>query len=303
MSTTKSQSLFAMRLSLVAGFVMLVLKVGAYLVTGSAGVLGDAAESVVHVAAVMFAAYSFSLVGKPADADHRYGHGKVEFFSAGVEGFLIIVAAVFICYEAVDHWIHYTAPAKMDTGVILIAATILINGALGAYLIWQGKRANSLILVSNGKHVLVDCWTSLGAIVGLGLVALTGWARWDSICGVLMGLNILISGYGLISRSVQGLMDVADPDLTEQLDKALIAETAKHNVTFHALRHRDAGSVHWVDVHFLFKGDISLREAHRTATLIEQGVHRSVNKQVVITSHLECEDDHDELHPNDDLPA
>ena len=301
--TRSSQPAFAMRLSLIAGFVMLVLKVGAYVFTGSAAILGDAAESVVHVAAVVFAAYSLNLVGKPADADHRYGHGKVEFFSAGVEGFLIVAAAVFISYEAVNHWIHQVKLEEVGSGVGLIAATIVINGALGAYLISNGKKSKSLILVSNGKHVLTDCWTSLGAIVGLGLTTLTGWPGWDPICGILMALNILVSGYGLISRSVHGLMDVADPELAEQLDKALAAETAKRNVTFHALRHRDAGSVHWVDVHFLFKGDISLREAHRIATLIEQGVHRSVNKQVVITSHLECEDDHDELHPNDDLPA
>lgn len=296
------QPAFAMRLSLIAGFVMLVLKVGAYVLTGSAAILGDAAESVVHVAAVMFAAYSFSLVGKPADADHRYGHGKVEFFSAGIEGFLIIVAAVFISYEAVNHWINKIHPTEVGSGVLLIAMTIVINGVLGAYLIWNGKRANSLTLTSNGKHVLVDCWTSMGAIVGLVLSVLTGWAGWDPICGILMALNILVSGYGLISRSVQGLMDVADPDLERQLSEALALETAKHGVTFHALRHRDAGSTHWVDVHFLFRGDISLREAHRTATSIERAVHRSVNKPVVITSHLECEDDHDELHPNDSLP-
>jgi divalent metal cation (Fe/Co/Zn/Cd) transporter len=98
-------------------------------------------------------------------------------------------------------------------------------------------------------------------------------------------------------------MDVADPELEKELNDALARETAEHGVSYHALRHRDAGSIHWVDVHFLFKGDISLREAHRIATAIEQGVHAAVNKSVVITSHLECEDDHDELHPNDSLPA
>ena len=291
-----------MRLSLIAGFVMLVLKVGAYVLTGSAAILGDAAESVVHVAAVMFASYSFSLVGKPADADHRYGHGKVEFFSAGIEGMLIIIAAVFISYEAVNHWVNKIQPAEVGKGMLLIVATIIFNGALGGYLIWNGRRVNSLILISNGKHVLTDCWTSMGAIIGLALASATGWPGWDPICGIIMALNILVSGYGLISRSVQGLMDVADPALAQQLDEALARETAKHGVSYHALRHRDAGSVHWVDVHFLFKGDISLREAHRVATVIERAVHRAVDKQVVITSHLECEDDHEELHPNDALP-
>lgn len=299
MPTIKS-SIIAMRISLIASFVMLVLKMGAYLMTQSTAILGDAAESVVHLAAVMFAAYSMNLVGKPADADHRYGHGKVAFFSAGIEGMLIIVAAVFIIYESVQHWLHGVAPANVGNGILLVVATIVINGGLGAYLIWQGRRAKSLILVSNGKHVLTDGWTSLGAIVGLGLVTITGWPTWDPICGLLMAGNILVSGYGLVSRSVAGLMDVADPELEKQLNEAMARETAARGVSFHALRHRDAGSIHWVDVHFLFKGDISLREAHLIATGIERAVRANVEKQVVITSHLECEEDHDELHPNDD---
>lgn len=292
-----------MRLSLIASFVILVLKIGAYVLTESTAILGDAAESVVHLAAVIFAAYSLSLVGKPADEDHRYGHSKVEFFSAGIEGMLIIVAAVFIIYESVLHWIQGFTPGNLGNGILMVVATVVINGALGAYLIWQGRKAKSLILVSNGKHVLTDGWTSLGAIIGLLLVSWTGWPLWDPICGLLMAGNILVSGYGLVSRSVAGLMDVADPELAKALDEALARETSKRGVSFHALRHRDAGSRHWVEVHFLFKGDISLREAHLIATDIERAVHRSVDKEVVITSHLECEDDHDELHPNDDRVA
>ena len=309
MRATETRPMFAstpqiaMRVSLIAGFVMLVLKVGAYVLTGSSGILGDAAESVVHVAVVMFASYSLSLVGKPADDDHRYGHGKVEFFSAGVEGGLIIVAAVFIIYQSITNWVNGVTLGNLGNGVILIALTIIINGGLGTYLIWQGKKSMSLILVSNGHHVLTDAWTSLGALIGLGLMTLTGWSGWDPICGLLMAGNILVSGYGLVQRSVQGLMDVADPALNRSLDDALARETAKRDVSFHALRHRDAGSIHWVDVHFLFRGDISLREAHRLATAIERDVCSSLDKQVVITSHLECEDDHDELHPDDSLKA
>jgi cation diffusion facilitator family transporter len=298
--SVSAQPAFAMRLSLIASFVMLVLKVGAYVLTDSSAILGDAAESVVHLAAVIFAAYSLSLVGKPADEDHRYGHGKVEFFSAGIEGMLIIVAAVFIIFQSVQHWMVGFKPGNLDHGILLIASTIVINGSLGSYLIWQGRKAKSLILISNGKHVMTDGWTSLGAIIGLGLVAWTGWSVWDPICGLLMAGNILVSGYGLVSRSVHGLMDVADPSLAKELQEALSRETSARGVSFHALRLRDAGSLHWIDVHFLFKGDISLREAHHIATEIERAVHTSLKHPIVITSHLECEDDHDELHPNDD---
>ncbi len=285
-----------MRLSLAVGFLMLVLKVGAYVLTGSAAILGDAAESVVHVAAVMFATFSLGLLHKPADDDHPYGHSKIAFFSAGIEGGLIIVAALFIIYESVRRLLLHQPPANLDQGLTLTALTIAINAALGAYLIRMGRKQGSLILESNGRHVLTDVWTSLGAIVGLGLVALTGWHLWDSICGLIMAANIIWTGYGLMRRSVGGLMDTADAKLNAALDAALRRETEKHGLQFHALRHRDAGEMHYVEVHLLFADDIMLRDAHRIATEIETAVQASVTKAVLITTHLECQGDHDELH-------
>jgi cation diffusion facilitator family transporter len=234
----------AMRLSLAVGFLMVVLKVGAYVLTGSASILGDAAESVVHVAAVMFASFSLGLLQKPADDDHPYGHSKIAFFSAGIEGGLIILAALFIIYEAVDRWIKHLPPTNLDQGLILTTLTILINAALGWHLIRTGKKAGSLILESNGKHVLTDVWTSLGVIIGLSLVALTGWHGWDSVCGIAMAGNIIWTGYGLMRQSIGGLMDTADPALNAALDAALRRETEKHGLRFHALRHRDAGEMH-----------------------------------------------------------
>ena len=285
-----------MRLSLAVGFLMVVLKVGAYVLTGSASILGDAAESVVHVAAVMFASFSLGLLQKPADDDHPYGHSKIAFFSAGIEGGLIILAALFIIYEAVDRWIKHLPPTNLDQGLILTTLTILINAALGWHLIRTGKKAGSLILESNGKHVLTDVWTSLGVIIGLSLVALTGWHGWDSVCGIAMAGNIIWTGYGLMRQSIGGLMDTADPALNAALDAALRRETEKHGLRFHALRHRDAGEMHYVEVHLLFDDDISLRDAHRIATEIEHAVQGSVEHAVLITTHLECQGDHDELH-------
>jgi cation diffusion facilitator family transporter len=275
---------------------MVVLKVGAYVLTGSASILGDAAESVVHVAAVMFASFSLGLLQKPADDDHPYGHSKIAFFSAGIEGGLIILAALFIIYEAVDRWIKHLPPTNLDQGLILTTLTILINAALGWHLIRTGKKAGSLILESNGKHVLTDVWTSLGVIIGLSLVALTGWHGWDSVCGIAMAGNIIWTGYGLMRQSIGGLMDTADPALNAALDAALRRETEKHGLRFHALRHRDAGEMHYVEVHLLFDDEIMLRDAHRIATEIEHAVQTSVDRPVLITTHLECQGDHDELH-------
>ncbi len=286
----------AMRISLGIGFLMLVIKMGAYMLTGSAAILGDAAESVVHVAAVMFAAFSLGLLHKPADEDHPYGHSKIAFFSAGIEGGLIILAALFIIYESVRRWFLHLPPSNLDQGLALTALSILINAVLGAYLVRTGKRQGSLILESNGKHVLTDVWTSLGAIIGLGLVALTGWHGWDPICGIIMAANIIWTGYGLMRQSIGGLMDTADAKLNAVLDAALRRETERHGLKFHALRHRDAGEMHYVEVHLLFADDIMLRDAHRIATAIEHAVEASVENPVLITTHLECQGDHDELH-------
>lgn len=200
MSTT-SNAIRAMRWSLAVGFIMLVIKGGAYLLTKSAAILGDAAESVVHVAAVMFASFSLSLRHKPADKDHPYGHSKIAFFSAGVEGALIVIAALYITYEAVHRWLARQPPTNMGEGLALTALSIVINAMLGMYLVRIGRRTGSLILESNGKHVLTDVWTSLGAIAGLGLVAFTGWYGWDPICGILMAGNIIWTGYGLMRQS------------------------------------------------------------------------------------------------------
>ena len=295
MSHTKDATR-AMRISLAIGFLMLVLKVGAYVLTSSAAVLGDAAESVVHVVAVMFATFSLGYVHKPADDDHPYGHSKVAFFSAGIEGALIVIAALFIIFTSVQRWFQHLPPANLDEGLALTALTIVINAALGFYLLRTGRRAGSLILESNGKHVLTDFWTSLGALVGLGLVALTGWYGWDPLCGLLMAANIIWTGYSLMRHSIGGLMDTADPRLNAALDAALRRETEKHGLQFHALRHRDAGDMHYVEVHLLFDDDIMLQAAHRTATEIELAVQGSVSHPVLITTHLECLGDHDELH-------
>lgn len=130
----------------------------------------DAAESIVHMVAVMFASFSLSLADKPADHNHPYGHRKIAFFSAGLEGFLIVLAAAFILYQSVTRWIEGAAPSNLDQGLILTLLTVIINGALGFHLITQGRKAGALILVANGKHVLTDSWTSLGAVLGLALV-------------------------------------------------------------------------------------------------------------------------------------
>lgn len=293
---------FAMTLSLVIGILMFVIKVSAYVLTQSAAILSDAAESVVHVAAVCFAAYSLRLSYKPADDDHMYGHAKISFFSAGFEGAMIILAAFYILYESVHKIIVGPHLENLGLGTLLTVVATVVNGALGGYLVWVGRRKRSLILEANGKHVLTDCWTSAAVIVGLALVLVTKWLYWDPICGLLMALNILISGGALIRSALAGLMDRADPEAQRQLEEILDRETERQGISYHALRHRNVGDSHWVELHFLFPDGTPLAEAHRTATIIEREIERALLPHAHVTSHLECQGDHEVLHSGEDHP-
>jgi cation diffusion facilitator family transporter len=288
-----------MALSLAIGLFMSVIKVGAYLLTGSAAILSDAAESVVHMAAVLFAAYSLKLSYRPADESHLYGHAKICFFSAGFEGAMIILAALYIIYESVHKWLIGLSLENLGFGAALTAAATAINGALGAYLLRLGRHKNSIILQANGKHVLTDCWTSLAVLVGLGLVLATQWLPFDPICGLIVGCNILLSGTGLIKTSFAGLMDRADPETQKRLIDVLTRESAKQGLTYHGLRHRNLGDAHRVVVHLVFPAGTSLAQAHREATRIEQLIQESLKPGAYVTTHLECASDHDELHPEE----
>jgi cation diffusion facilitator family transporter len=286
----------AMRLSLAVGFIMLGTKVMAYWMTGSAAILADAAESVVHVVAVSFAAYSLWLSQKPADPTHPYGHDKITFFSAGFEGAMIGLAAIFIIYESIRRWIAGPELQNLGAGALLVLAAGLINGALGGYLIWVGKKYGSLILVADGKHVFTDCLTSLGVLAGLGLTILTGRVRLDPIVAVLVALDILWMGSKLVRQSIGGLMDEVDPKTQAQIRQVLNEMTSEAGVGFHGLRHRNAGNTTWVEFHLLFPRDTSLESAHSLATKIEERIQQDSPSRTEVISHLETLEDHREVH-------
>src|SRR5574337_750451 len=197
----------SMRLSLGVGFFMLGMKVFAYWLTGSVAILSDAAESVVHVVAVSFAAYSLWLSQKPADRSHHYGHDKIAFFSAGFEGAMIVLAAIYIIYVSLHNWLAALKLEHLGSGTLLTLSAALINALLGGYLLWVGRKHKSLILEASGKHVLTDSWTSFGVVVGLSLALLTGWLPLDPVLAMVVALNILWTGGRLMRQSVGGLMD------------------------------------------------------------------------------------------------
>jgi cation diffusion facilitator family transporter len=286
----------AMRVSLVVGFLMLVTKVFAYWLTGSTAILSDAAESVVHVVAVSFASYSLWLSRKPPDPSHLYGHDRIAFFSAGFEGAMIVLAAVYIVYVSIQRLIAGPRLENLGRGGSLVLLAGLVNGALGGYLLWVGKKHASVIVEADGSHVLTDCLTSLGVLAGLGLTVLTGWLRFDPIVAILVAVDILWMGSKLIRRSIGGLMDEVDPATQAQIRRLLVELTSEAGVEFHGLRHRNAGNTNWVEFHLLFPKDTSLESAHALATKIEERIQQDSRMRTEVISHLETLEDHRVVH-------
>ena len=287
---------FAMMLSLAVGFAMLAGKWTAYAITGSAAIFSDAAESVVHVVAVGFAAYSLWLSSKPANSRFPYGYEKISYFSAGFEGALIILAAAIIIYQAIRRWLAGLVLSHLGLGTLIVLAASLINAALGAYLVWKGKKNNSLILEANGRHVLTDSWTSFGVVGGLCLVLLTGWQPFDPLLAIAVAINILWTGRALIRRSYAGLMDVADPELGSAIRETLDRATREMGVGYHGVRFRNSGMSLWIELHLLFPGGTPIEEAHAKATRLEHELKVSLPLPAEITTHLESLEDHDRVH-------
>jgi cation diffusion facilitator family transporter len=298
-STTQNEAAllrFAMRLSLGTGFLMLAMKVTAYWITGSVAILSDAAESVVHVVAVSFAAYSLSVSQRPADRTHHYGHEKITFFSAGFEGAMIVLAAFYIIFVSTERWLSGLRLENLGTGTLMTLAAALINAVLGIYLLWVGKKHRSLILEANGKHVLTDSWTSFGVVGGLTLALVTGWLPLDPILAMVVALNILWTGGKLMRRSVGGLMDEVDEKLESRVRSLLMEMTSEAGVQFHGLRQRNAGNTVWVEFHLLFPKGTLLDSAHALATRIEERLQQELDVKAEVISHLETLEDHQEVH-------
>lgn len=275
---------------------MLAIKCFAWWLTDSTAILSDAAESIVHVAAVAFVVYSLRLSQKPPDRDHPYGHAKISFFSAGFEGGLISIAGVFILVQAVSHWIAGEKPEELGWGSALVALALVVNGWLGWHLLRIGREKNSLILEANGRHVFVDAWTSVGVLAGLLLTWLTGWPWLDPLCAILVALHILRNGIGLLWKSANGLMDHADPRIRDALAGHLDLATARHGISWHHMRHRHLGDGHWVDVHLVFDDDTTVRDAHEVATRIEEVIREALGSPTSVTTHLEPAEDHERIH-------
>jgi cation diffusion facilitator family transporter len=235
--------------SLVSGTAICAGKFAAAGLTGSTALFSDALEAIVNVAAAGLLLAALALAARPADRDHPYGHGKVEFFSAGVEGALIAVAAVLIVWEAVADLLRGPSLAQLDLGLALSAGLALANAALGAYLVRTGRRHASEALVADGRHVLADVWTTVGVILGLVAVRVTGFAALDPLIAIAVALAILRTGWRLVRGAIGGLMDEADLALLGPVCEALERRREDAWIDVHELRTFRSGAVHHTDLH------------------------------------------------------
>jgi cation diffusion facilitator family transporter len=266
------------------------LKIGAWRVTGSVGLLSDAMESFVNLLGALMALAMLTVAARPADENHAYGHGKAEYFSSGVEGALILVAAVSIGVAA---WLRLLHPKPIDeagVGLAISAAASAVNLVVAWLLLREGRKHNSITLEANAHHLMTDVWTSVGVIAGVALVALTEWERLDPIVAFLVAANIVWTGTRIVRRSIAGLMDVALPPKEKQCVEDILARHAEGGVQFHALLTRQAGARRFVSVHVLVPGEWTVHRGHQLLEQIESDV-RAVLPNTTILTHLESLDD------------
>ncbi|MGA0010751.1 MAG: cation diffusion facilitator family transporter [Candidatus Nanopelagicales bacterium] len=281
-------------LSIGAAVLTIGMKTVAYLLTGSVGLLSDALESVVNLVAAVLALIALAAAAKPADEKHHFGHGKAEYLSAGAEGVMIVVAAGLIVYTAIERLINPRPLEELGIGLAVTLVATAINGAVGFVLLRQGRRHRSMTLVADGKHLMTDVYTSVGVIVGVGLVAVTGWLPLDSLVALAVGANILWTGFILIRNSGRGLLDHALPD--EDNDRIIavlrgfVDRYPAGDLEFHGLQTRESGRDRFVSLHVLVPGSWSVSRAHDLVEDVE-GEIRSVLPLVQVHTHLESRED------------
>ena len=260
----------AICLSLLISIVLMAAKFYTYHITQSSAVLSDALESIINVVAAAFAVGSIWMAARPPDSDHPYGHGKIEYFSAGFEGALIIFAAIGIFKTGISHLLMPAPLANLQAGLSILVAAAVVNLLLGAALIRIGNRLQSLTLVADGKHVLTDVYTSAGVVAGLILVHWTGWLWLDGAIACMVGVNILLTGMRLVRQSFSALMDASDPRLLDEITRLLDDHRKSEWIDIHQLRAWRSGNFVHIDLHLVLPRNYLLDDAHAQAKAVEQ---------------------------------
>ena len=273
-------------LSIAAAVLTIALKSEAYLLTGSVGLLSDAAESLVNLVAAVVALIALHIAARPADEKHNFGHGKAEYFSAGVEGLMIFVAAGFILVSSVQRFLHPTELESIGLGLAISTVASVVNGAVGVLLLRVGAAHRSVTLTADGKHLLTDVWTSVGVIVGVLLVGLTGWQRLDPVVAAIVGVNILVTGFRLVSQSVTSLLGAAMPagDLAQV--NAVLDDMRTAEIDFTDVRTRESGRHRFVSLTVLVPANWTVERGHALADDVEVAIAKDLSDTDVQT-HIE----------------
>jgi cation diffusion facilitator family transporter len=281
----------AAALAVVVSTVLMAGKFAAYALTGSAAVFSDALESIVNVLAGAFTFYAVILAHRPADAEHPYGHGKVEFLAAGFEGGLILAAALMIAWRGLESLIFGSQLQRIEAGMAIMLGAMVVNGAVGFFLLRSGRNSGSIALEGDGKHLLSDAVTSLTTLLTLALIRFTGWTIADGICALLIAVALVVVGVRLVARSTAGLMDkqdAADNATIRAILDAHVGDSARRPCVcgYHKLRHRHSGRYHWVDFHLVVPADFSVQQSHDAASAIEGEIERALGEGDA-TAHVE----------------
>jgi len=273
-------------LSIFAAIVIICLKGAAYALTGSVGLLSDALESLVNLAAASVALIVLAVVARPPDEDHPYGHDKAEYFSSGVEGSLILIAALSIAGTAIYRLLHPTPLEHLGLGLVLTAIASLINLAVARRLLKASQQYDSITLEADAHHLITDVWTSAGVLLGVGAVAITGWTWLDPIVALVVAAKIVWTGFDLVRRSVRGLMDTALPAEEQAIIRDTLDRYRANGIEYHALRTRRSGARRFVSLHLLVPGAWSIQQGHDLSEDIEAEVREHL-PNTTIETHLE----------------
>ena len=273
-------------LSIAAAVVTILLKGVAWWLTGSVGLLSDALESFVNLAGALMALAMLSLAAAPADDRHAYGHGKAEYFSSAFEGFLILLAAVSIAYTAIERFLHPQAIEAVGIGLLVSVVASFINLFAARELLKAGRAHNSITLEADAKHLMTDVWTSVGVIIGVGLVWASGWLWLDPLIALIVAANIVWTGWQLLQRSASGLMDEAIPKEQIAAIEVVLDNYRRQGLDFHALRTRQAGRQAFISMHVLVPGAWTVQRGHDRLEQIEAAIRAAIPFSH-LTTHLE----------------
>jgi len=278
-------------LSIAAAIATIILKAGAYFLTGSVGLLSDALESLVNLVGAMMALGMLLIAARPADESHVYGHSKAEYFSSVTEGVLILGAAIGIISAAMSRLLHPRPLEQLGLGLAVSVTASIINWIVSRILLREGKKRSSITLEADARHLMTDVWTSAGVISGVAIAGMTGWQILDPLIAIAVALNIVWTGFQLIRRSVAGLMDAALPASEQKLIQDVMDKYSEKGVNFHALRTRQAAARRFVSVHMLVPGAWTVHDAHHIAEDFEADIRKALGGVVTVFTHMEPVED------------